>query len=137
MQVLTQMHITVLPFGSNIQGITTANTSPEVTDTVDGGVLSWGQDAITQNGSAWSWEGLGSAYNRQAPSLATDEELDATKDLRFNGTGGVIELSAPINLGAGKLQFSNNYTLKSAGGAEATWAGGGLTLMQVKRFSGR
>lgn len=50
-----------------IQGITTANTTPEVTDTVDDGVLIWGQDAITQNGSAWSWEGLSSAYNRQAP----------------------------------------------------------------------
>nr|CDS57070.1 putative IgA-specific serine endopeptidase [Serratia symbiotica] len=111
-----------------IQGITTANTTPEVTDTVDDGVLIWGQDAITQNGSAWSWEGLSSAYNRQAPSVATDEELDATKDLHFNGTGGVIELSAPINLGAGKLQFSNNYTLKSAGGAEATWAGGGVDV---------
>lgn len=111
-----------------IQNTIAANTSPDVVDIAGNGTLFWDDSAIMQNGSSWSWAGLGTAYATTAPSAATNAELDATKDLRFNGAGGLITLNAPINMGAGKLQFSNNYTVASAEGVNATWAGGGIEV---------
>ena len=111
-----------------IQNTIAANTSPDVVDIAGNGTIFWDDSAITQYGSSWSWAGLGSAYASVAPSTATNAELDATKDLRFNGAGGLITLNAPINMGAGKLQFSNNYTVASAEGVNATWAGGGIEV---------
>jgi serine protease autotransporter len=111
-----------------IQNTITANTSPDVVDIAGKGTILWDDNAITQYGSSWSWAGLGSTYASAAPSTATTEELNATKDLRFNGAGGFITLNTPINMGAGKLQFSNNYTVASADGVNATWAGGGVEV---------
>ena len=110
-----------------------ANTSPDVADIAGNGTIFWDDSAIMQYGSSWSWAGLGSAYASVTPSTATTAELDATKDLRFNGAGGLITLNAPINMGAGKLQFSNNYTVASAEGVNATWAGGGIEVDADKK----
>ncbi|MGC0786611.1 S6 family peptidase [Pantoea agglomerans] len=114
--------------GDFIASVQAANTSADVVDMAGNGTIFWDDSAITQYGSSWSWAGLGSAYASAAPSTATTAELDATKDLRFNGAGGLITLNAPINMGAGKLQFSNNYTVASAEGVNATWAGGGIEV---------
>ncbi|WP_428984340.1 S6 family peptidase [Pantoea vagans] len=111
-----------------IQSTIATNTSPDVVDVAGNGTIFWDNTAITQYGSSWSWAGLDSAYASAAPSTATNAELDATKDLRFNGAGGLITLNTPINMGAGKLQFSNNYTVSSADGVNATWAGGGIEV---------
>lgn len=111
-----------------IASVQAANTSPDVVDTAGNGTIFWDDTAITQYGSSWSWAGLGGAYASAAPSAATNEELDATKDLRFNGAGGLITLNTPINMGAGKLQFSSDYTVASADGVNATWAGGGIEV---------
>ncbi len=111
-----------------IQNTIAANTSPDVVDKAGNGTIFWDNAAITQYGSAWSWSGLGAGYASDAPSSATNAELDATKDLRFNGDGGLITLNTPVNMGAGKLQFSNNYTVASADGVNATWAGGGIEV---------
>ncbi|MBE5683758.1 S6 family peptidase [Pantoea agglomerans] len=114
--------------GDFIASVQAANTSADVVDMAGNGTIFWDDSAITQYGSSWSWAGLGSAYASVAPSTATNAELDATKDLRFNGAGGLITLNAHINMGAGKLQFSNNYTVASAEGVNATWAGGGIEV---------
>ncbi|AMG56696.1 S6 family peptidase [Pantoea vagans] len=114
--------------GDFIASVQAANTSPDVIDVAGNGTIFWDNTAITQYGSSWSWAGLSSAYASAAPSTATNAELDATKDLRFNGAGGLITLNTPINMGAGKLQFSNNYTVASADGVNATWAGGGIEV---------
>ncbi|QCA06830.1 S6 family peptidase [Pantoea vagans] len=111
-----------------IQKTVAANTSPDVVDLAGKGTIFWDNTAITQYGSSWSWAGLNSTYASAAPSTATNAELDATKDLRFNGAGGLITLNTPINMGAGKLQFSNDYTVASAAGVNATWAGGGIEV---------
>ncbi|WP_425028901.1 S6 family peptidase [Pantoea agglomerans] len=116
-----------------IASVQSTNTSPDVVDMAGNGAINWNDTAITQYGSSWSWAGLGSAYASVAPSAATTAELDATKDLRFNGAGGLITLDAPINMGAGKLQFSNNYTVSSAEGVNATWAGGGIEVDADKK----
>ncbi|QTC48645.1 autotransporter outer membrane beta-barrel domain-containing protein (plasmid) [Pantoea agglomerans] len=119
--------------GDFIASVQATNTSPDVVDIAGNGAINWNDIAITQYGSSWSWAGLGSAYASVAPSAATTAELDATKDLRFNGAGGLITLDAPINMGAGKLQFSNNYTVTSAEGVNATWAGGGIEVDADKK----
>ncbi|KAA5937110.1 autotransporter outer membrane beta-barrel domain-containing protein [Pantoea sp. Bo_2] len=111
-----------------IQNISATNTSPDVTDSASGGSIYWDGNGITQNNASWSWSGLDTKYASIAPSERTNEELDATKDLRFNGAGGLITLNTPINMGAGKLQFSSDYTVASADGVNATWAGGGIEV---------
>lgn len=111
-----------------IDSIIAANTSPDVTDAIAGGTILWGTDAITQASDNWSWQGLSETYKSTAPSAASNNELDATKDLRFNGAGGLIVLQDAVNMGAGKLQFSSDYTLTSASGVNATWAGGGVEV---------
>ena len=114
--------------GDFITGVMDKNISPDVTDSDVNTVINWSTSEITQGNAKWSWQGLDDKYNSVAPSQASTDELDATKDLRFNGTGGMVTLNAPVNMGAGKLQFSNNYTVASAEGVNATWAGGGIEV---------
>ena len=116
-----------------IQNITAARISPDVVDSAEGGAIFWNDNAITQQNTAWSWTGLDQRYASVAPATASNEELDATKDLRFNGAGGQITLNGPVNMGAGKLQFSNNYSVSSAAGVNATWAGGGVEVDAGKK----
>lgn len=105
-----------------------ANVSPDVTDTRSGGIIRWLKDKISQGGNNWTWKGLDEKYSDVAPSLATNKELDATKDLRFNGAGGTILLDKSVNMGAGKLQFSADYIVKPGDNPSATWAGGGIEV---------
>ncbi|WP_442955890.1 autotransporter outer membrane beta-barrel domain-containing protein [Pantoea sp. USHLN256] len=95
--------------------------------------LVWNAATIDQGSKQWSWQGLDEKYRHLAPGKASLEELDASKDIRFNGAGGDIILSDAVNLGAGKLQFSNNYSVKSAAGADATWVGGGIEVDADKK----
>lgn len=119
--------------GDFVASVQAANTSPDVVDRAGNGTVLWNDDAIKQGGVSWSWSGLTSAYASVAPAKASTSELDATKDLRFKGEGGLITLSTPINMGAGKLQFSSDYTLTSASGVNATWAGGGVEIDAGKK----
>lgn len=114
--------------GDFIASVQQANTSPDVTDGNVNEIISWGNTAIAQGDNVWSWQGLAETYKDKAPSQASIAELDATKDLRFNGDGGTIELENSVNMGAGKLQFSANYSLTSTTGANATWTGGGIEV---------
>ncbi|WP_158782124.1 S6 family peptidase [Pantoea sp. BAV 3049] len=111
-----------------IANILAANTSADVTDSAEKGELQWSPTSILQGETSWAWQGLAENYKNITPSAASSEELDATKDLRFNGDGGQIILTDAVNMGAGKLQFSNNYQVKSADGANSTWVGGGIEV---------
>lgn len=104
------------------------NSSPDITDISSDGTIKWGSDAITQGANTWSWDGLSSVYNGVAPSAATMDELDATKDINFNGEGGTIELTDHVNLGAGRMEFNADYTLTSLQGNDFTWVGGGVDV---------
>ena len=107
-----------------VQQVMAANVDPDVTDISTDGTLSWNKNAIVQGENSWLWHGTDKAL----PADATNEELDATKDLRFNGEGGTIVLNQSVNHGAAKLQFSNNYQVKSADGQNNTWVGGGVEV---------
>lgn len=105
------------------------NTDPDVTDYDQDGTISWGENAITQGTNSWAWHGV---TTHDLPSQASNAELDASKDLRFNGDGGRIVLEQSVNHGAAKLQFSENYTVTSAMGKDSTWVGGGIEVDEGK-----
>jgi serine protease autotransporter len=113
--------------------IVAANTSPDVMDNAILEPVYWNAASIDQADQRWSWQGLAEKYRHLAPKNASYDELDASKDIRFNGMGGDIILNEAVNLGAGKLQFSNNYSVKSADGVGATWVGGGIEVEAGKR----
>ncbi|KAA0260580.1 autotransporter outer membrane beta-barrel domain-containing protein, partial [Hafnia alvei] len=108
-----------------INQIIASNTDPDVIDMANNGDIHWSKDAITQGDNSWVWHGV---TNKALPSSATNAELDATKDLRFNGDGGLIVLDSSVNHGAAKLEFSSDYRVISADGANATWVGGGIEV---------
>lgn len=107
-----------------IQSIIAATTDPDVTDAKTDGDIHWGKLAITQGDAQWQWHGV----NYALPTQASNDELNTTKDLRFNGEGGLIVLDSSVNHGAAKLQFSNDYRVISAEGENATWVGGGVEV---------
>ncbi len=107
-----------------IEDILAANSDPDVTDVKAGGDLHWGKEQIVQGENSWSWHGV----DKVLPANATNNELDASKDLRFNGEGGTLVLEQSVNQGAGKLQFSSDYRMKSAGDVNSTWVGGGIEV---------
>lgn len=108
------------------------NTSAPVNDKASDGVLYWQPDAITQTDHSWDWQGLNQKYRDLAPSAASQAELDATKDLTFRGEGNTLRLTDSVNMGAGKLQFSGDYTVESEQGKQATWVGGGIEVDEGK-----
>ena len=111
-----------------LENILALNSLPDITDTAAGGDIHWMPDTITQDGAQWAWQGLPEKYKNQTTNKATYAELDATKDIRFSGGGNRILLADAVNMGMGKLQFSADYTLESAPGANATWIGGGVEV---------
>lgn len=128
----TETRATLIPDGF-FDSIIAARVSPDVLNENSHQPIYWNSTIINQGEQGWSWQGLDDKYRRNTPATASLEELDASKDLRFNGAGGDIILSDAVNLGAGKLQFSNNYTLKSADGVDASWVGGGVEVDADKR----
>ncbi|WP_342753884.1 S6 family peptidase [Pantoea sp. MBD-2R] len=107
-----------------VEQVMAANVDPDVTDSSAEGIINWDPNAITQGAKSWLWHGT----DKTLPTDATNEELDATKDLRFNGEGGTLVLNQAVNHGAAKLQFSNNYQVKSAEGQNNSWVGGGIEV---------
>ncbi len=128
----TETQATLIPDGF-FDSIVASRVSPDVTDEDANQAIYWNSTTINQGQKTWGWQGLEEKYRRLAPSLAQLDELDASKDLRFSGAGGEIILSDAVNLGAGKLQFSNHYTVKSAAEANASWVGGGIEVDADKR----
>ena len=111
-----------------LENTTSLNRSPDVTDNATDGTLYWRPDAIWQGDRQWDWAGLDEKYQHAAPSTATFAELDKTRDIAFAGTGNTLVLTDAVNLGAGKLTFSADYTVESAPNVDATWVGGGIEV---------
>ena len=104
---------------------------PDVGDTGDS-VIQWRNDMILQDDKQWLWYGLDDSLAETIPDKASNEQLDATKDLRFNGDGGIIELEQSVNMGAGLLRFSSDYTLRTAADGHFSWVGGGVEIDKDK-----
>ena len=112
---------------------------PEINDIKADGEIVWngvtttdgnkGTGTITQGNQTWDYNGLKSDVDL---SKATNDELNSTKHVTFAGEGGTIKLADSINMGAGKLTFKNNYTLKGETGKE-TWVGAGIEVDKNKK----
>lgn len=118
-----------------IDALIAADYLPEIEDIKGAGETVWGAvnieeggnkgiGTITQGDKTWTYNGLKSDLDLAA---ASDEELNYTKHLTFAGEGGTIKLEDSINMGAGKLTFKNNYTVKGDTGKE-TWVGAGIQV---------
>lgn len=112
---------------------------PEIKDVATGGEIVWngvtteegsnkGTGTIIQGDQSWDYNGLKSDVDL---SKATNDELNSTKHVTFAGEGGTIKLVDSINMGAGKLTFKNNYTVKGETGEE-TWIGAGIEIDKDK-----
>lgn len=112
---------------------------PEISDIKADGEIVWngvtttegnkGTGTITQGDQSWDYNGLKSDVDL---SKATNDELNFTKHVTFAGEGGTVKLADSINMGAGKLTFKNNYTVKGETGKE-TWVGAGIEVDKDKK----
>lgn len=67
-----------------------------------------GEGKLTQGSRSWDYHGLATGKKAAA---ATNDELEATRYLVFEGKPANIQLSAPIDMGAGVLTFQGAYKL--------------------------
>lgn len=58
-------------------------------------------------------------------------DLNAGKNLVFNGADGQIVLEDTVNQGAGALSFNHNYTVFTTNGS--TWKGAGLDIIRGRK----
>ncbi|BAN99363.1 hypothetical protein E05_45970 [Plautia stali symbiont] len=114
-----------------VQSALDALKTPDV-ENIGNSVIQWRSDMILQDDKQWLWYGLDNSLAETIPDKASNDQLNATKDLRFNGDGGIIELAQSVNLGAGLLRFSNDYTLRAAGDGNFSWVGGGVEVDKDK-----
>jgi len=115
-----------------VDEVVAAARDADVEDIAAGGDIHWQLDAIVQGNNSWQWHGVPENKRWTAPGKLMPAELDATKDIRFNGAGGTLVLDNSINMGAGKLQFSADYTVKSPDGKAHSWVGGGVEVDKDK-----
>ncbi|WP_294911466.1 S6 family peptidase [Tatumella sp. UBA2305] len=109
---------------AEISAVQQKNTDPAVTDQQSQGDILWSADQITQGNQQWQWHGVDTLL----PSQASNAQLDASKDLQFNGDGGTIVLQQAVNHGAAKLQFSADYKVTGKDADSAHWVGGGVEV---------
>lgn len=112
-----------------------SDTMPDITnddntqDIIWSGVVTTsglqGTGTISQGQNTWSYDGLKSG---SLLSKATNEDLNFTKHLTFNGVGGTIKLQDDINMGAGKLTFENNYSVVG-NNENVSWVGAGIDVV--------
>lgn len=122
-----------------MENVIKEDTLPDIKDVAANGEIVWngvtttdgnkGTGTITQGNQTWDYNGLKSDVDL---ANASNDELNSTKHVTFAGEGGTIKLADSINMGAGKLTFKNNYTLKGETGKE-TWVGAGIEVDKDKK----
>ncbi|EKN3608785.1 S6 family peptidase [Yersinia enterocolitica] len=89
-----------------------------VTSVSGQGVLNWNYDqaagigTLTQGTTTWDMHGQ------------KENDLNAGKNLVFNGKNGEIVLKDSVTQGAGYLEFADSYTVSAA--SDQTWTGAGI-----------
>ncbi|EHR8245104.1 autotransporter outer membrane beta-barrel domain-containing protein [Escherichia coli] len=88
--------------------------------TAEGGALEWnfnsstGAGALTQRSTTYDMHGQ------------QGNDLNAGKNLIFQGKNGQINLKGSVSQGAGSLTFRDNYTVTTSNGS--TWTGAGIIV---------
>ncbi|WP_105471453.1 S6 family peptidase [Escherichia coli] len=110
----------VIPLDFIGQKFTEDNDAPVTFRTSEGGALEWrfnsstGAGALTQGSTTYAMHGQ------------QGNDLNAGKNLIFQGANGQINLKDSVSQGAGSLTFRDNYTVTTSNGS--TWTGAGIIV---------
>lgn len=110
----------VIPLDFIGQKFNEDNDAPVTFRTSEGGALEWsfnsstGASALTQGSTTYAMHGQ------------QGNDLNAGKNLIFQGANGLINLKDSVSQGAGSLTFRDNYTLTTSNGS--TWTGAGIVV---------
>ncbi|EEZ2312106.1 autotransporter outer membrane beta-barrel domain-containing protein [Escherichia coli] len=103
--------------------IANENTDPAVVLNEKDKVLNWSFDSNKGTGVLSGNNGNNQSWTMHG---AKGANLDAGKNLSFKGKKGTLNLSNPIDQGAGALTFETDYVVKSDNGS--TWKGAGIII---------
>lgn len=110
----------VIPLDFIGQKFNEDNDAPVTFRISEGGVLEWsfnsstGAGALTQGSTTYAMHGQ------------QGNNLNAGKNLIFQGANGQINLKDSVSQGAGSLTFRDNYTVTTSNGS--TWTGAGIVV---------
>ncbi|HGB1098604.1 TPA: S6 family peptidase [Salmonella enterica subsp. enterica serovar Enteritidis] len=110
----------VIPLDFIGQKFNEDNDAPVTFRTSEGGALEWnfnsstGAGALTQGATTYAMHGQ------------QGNDLNAGKNLIFQGQNGQINLKDSVSQGAGSLTFRDNYTVTTSNGS--TWTGAGIIV---------
>ncbi|HAV2168366.1 TPA: autotransporter outer membrane beta-barrel domain-containing protein [Escherichia coli] len=110
----------VIPLDFLEQKFNEDNDAPVTFSASDGGALAWrfnnstGTGALTQGDTTYAMHGK------------KGNDLNAGKNLIFEGQNGQVDLQDSVSQGAGSLTFRDNYTVTTTNGS--TWIGAGIIV---------
>lgn len=96
------------------------NDSPITFSTLIGGALEWTFDSNAGIGALTQGTATYAIHGQQG------NDLNAGKNLIFQGQNGQINLKDSVSQGAGSLTFRDNYTVTTSNGS--TWTGAGIIV---------
>ncbi|HGX9648006.1 TPA: autotransporter outer membrane beta-barrel domain-containing protein, partial [Escherichia coli] len=96
------------------------NDAPVTFRTSEGGALEWSFNSSTGAGALTQGTTTYAMHGQQG------NDLNAGKNLIFQGQNGQINLKDSVSQGAGSLTFRDNYTVTTSNGS--TWTGAGIVV---------
>ncbi|ELO4994072.1 autotransporter outer membrane beta-barrel domain-containing protein [Escherichia coli] len=110
----------VIPLDFLEQKFNEDNDAPITFSATDGGALEWRFDSSTGAGALTQGSTSYDMHGQQG------NDLNAGKNLIFQGQNGQINLKDSVSQGAGSLTFRDNYTVTTSNGS--TWTGAGIIV---------
>ncbi|EHP1067809.1 autotransporter outer membrane beta-barrel domain-containing protein [Escherichia coli] len=110
----------VIPLDFIGQKFNEDNDAPVTFRTSEGGVLEWSFNSSTGIGALTQGTTTYAMHGQQG------NDLNAGKNLIFQGQNGQITLKDSVSQGAGSLTFRDNYTVTASNGS--TWTGAGIIV---------
>lgn len=110
----------VIPLDFIGQKFNEDNDAPVTFRTSEGGALEWSFNSTTGAGALTQGTTTYAMHGQQG------NDLNAGKNLIFQGQNGQINLKDSVSQGAGSLTFRDNYTVTTSNGS--TWTGAGIVV---------
>ncbi len=110
----------VIPLNFIGQKFNEDNDAPVTFRTSEGGALEWSFNSSTGAGALTQGTTTYAMHGQQG------NDLNAGKNLIFQGKNGQINLKDSVSQGAGSLTFRDNYTVTTSNGS--TWIGAGIIV---------
>lgn len=110
----------VIPLDFIGQKFNEDNDAPVTFSAPEGGALEWTFDSSAGTGTLTQGATTYAMHGQQG------NDLNAGKNLIFQGQNGQINLKDSVSQGAGSLTFRDNYTVTTSNGS--TWTGAGIIV---------